>query len=165
MKVRAVFSVADMQAVKSAMGAARGAGVEDDDISLIARSDISLEKIPDDRQVAEGDFYPAAIRGALGGGTVGLLAGVVAMVAAPIGLTLAGVAGIALAGASLGSWATALAGSSVTDPVRRKFEAEIEAGRILVIVDGEQEVIDGATDAICATGAQRLPFDEASAMS
>lgn len=132
---------------------------------MIARSDISLEKIPDDRQVVEGDFYPAAIRGALGGGGVGLLAGVVALVLLPIGITVPGVVGIGLAGSALGTWATALAGSSVPDPVRRKFEEEIQGGRILVVIDGEQEQLSAATRAIVATGAVHLPFDEPSSMS
>ena len=63
MKTRHVFSVPDLAAARAAMDAARRAGVADDDISLIARSDIELENIPEERKVVEGDFYPAAIRG------------------------------------------------------------------------------------------------------
>lgn len=165
MKHRAVFSAPDMDAIRHAMTAARQAGVENDDLSLIARSDISLEEIPENRKVVEGDFYPAAVKGAAGGGAVGLLAGLLAVVFAPIGITAAGVIGLGLAGASLGTWATALAGSAVPDPVRRQFEDEIREGRILLVVDVDEEHHDRAVAAITATGVTHLPFDKPTVMS
>jgi len=165
MKRRAVFSAADMPTVRAAMHAARTAGVDNDDISLIARSDIELENVPDDRKVEDGDFYPAAVRGAVGGGVAGLLAGLVAVVVAPIGITVAGVVGLGLAGASLGAWSTALAGSTVPDPVRRAFEEEIEQGRILVVIDGDEDVLPAAIRAMSATGAVHLPFDKPTTMT
>ena len=54
-----------------------GAGVfnaSDDDILLVARSDIELEAIPDDRKEADSDMLPAAARGAGMGAGAGLLA-------------------------------------------------------------------------------------------
>lgn len=165
MKRRIVFSASDMQAVRHAMTSARKAGVENDDISLIARSDISLDEIPESRKVVEGDFYPAAVKGAASGGAVGLLAGLVAVVFAPIGITAAGVIGLGLAGASLGSWATALAGSAVPDPVRRKFEDMIERGKILLVIDVDDEHHDHAVAAVSATGVDHLPFDRPSLMT
>ncbi|MGN6235768.1 hypothetical protein [Dyella sp.] len=165
MKRRAVFSATDMSVVREAMHAARASGIANDDISLIARSDIEVENIPDDRKVADGDFYPAAVRGAVGGGVVGLLAGLVAVVAAPIGITVAGVVGLGLAGASLGTWSSALAGSTVPDPVRRAFEDEIAQGRILVVIDGEEEILPAAIAAVSATRAVHLPFDRPTVMT
>lgn len=165
MKRRAVFSATDMSVVREAMHAARSSGIANDDISLIARSDIEVENIPDDRKVADGDFYPAAVRGAVGGGVVGLLAGLVAVVAAPIGITVAGVVGLGLAGASLGTWSSALAGSTVPDPVRRAFEDEIAQGRILVVIDGEEEILPAAIAAVSATRAVHLPFDRPTVMT
>lgn len=165
MKRRAVFSATDMSIVREAMHAARSSGIANDDISLIARSDIELENVPDDRKVADGDFYPAAIRGAVGGGVAGVLAGLVAVVAAPIGITFAGVVGLGLAGASLGTWSSALAGSTVPDPVRRKFESEIQQGRILVVIDGEEEILPAAITAVSATRAVHLPFDRPTVMT
>jgi len=165
MKRRAVFRAADMSVVREAMHAARSSGIANDDISLIARSDIELENIPDDRRIADGDFYPAAVRGAVGGGAVGLLAGLIAVVAVPIGITFAGVVGLGLAGASLGTWSSALAGSTVPDPVRREFEGEIEQGRILVVIDGEEDVLPSAVAAVAATRAEHLPFDRPTVMT
>lgn len=165
MKTRHVYSTADLAAAHAAMDAARQVGIADDDISLIARSDIELDVIPDDRKVVDGDFYPAAIKGVSGGAVVGLLAGLVAVAVPPLGLTLAGIGMTTLAGAAVGGWATALAGSAVPDPVRREFEGEIESGRILVVLDAEKSVLEQADPVVLKTGARVLPFDKPTVMT
>lgn len=165
MKTRHVYSAGELATAYAAMDAARRSGVADDDISLIARSDMELEAIPDDRKVVEGDFYPAAIRGVTGGAAVGLLAGLVVVAVPPLGLTLAGVGVATLTGAAVGGWATALAGSAVPDPVRREFEDEIARGNILVILDAEKEVLDRADPLVQEAGAKRLPFGKPTLMT
>lgn len=165
MKTRHVFSTADLASAKTAMQAARAAGIPEDDISLIARSDIELEAMPEQHKEAGSDFYPAALRGVIGGGATGLLAGLVAVAIPPVGVTLAGVAGLTLAGALTGGWASALVGASVPDPVRRKFEGEIEAGRILVVLDADKALLARAEPAITRAGATPLPFDQPTALT
>lgn len=147
------------------MAAARHAGLDDHDLALIARSDIELEGIPDRRKLAATDFVPAALRGAATGGAVGLLGGVVAVAFPPLGVTLAGAAALALGGAAVGSWTAALIGTTVEDPVRRKFEDEIEAGRILLVIDGKDPALSAADAAVIATGARALPFQTPSTLS
>ena len=165
MKMRHVFSTPDLNAARTAMDAARGAGVHDDDILLVARSDIELTAIPDGRKEADTDLMPAAVRGAGYGAGAGLLAGLVAVVVTPIGLTLAGAAAATAAGALLGGWASALVGSSLPDPIRQKFHDEIEAGNILVVIDGPIDVLTSAEPRIIAAGATPLPFEASKAMS
>jgi hypothetical protein len=164
MKTRHVFSTPDLDTARAAMDAARNAGIEDECILLVARSDIELESIPNDRQEADSDFIPAALRGAGYGGAAGLLAGLVAIVVTPIGLTLAGAGAFALAGALMGGWASALMGSSLPDPVRRKFDDEIQAGNILVVIDASKEVLTSAEPAIVRAGATPLPFEATTAL-
>ena len=72
---------------------------------------------------------------------------------------------LTLGGAALGTWTAALVGSTVEDPVRRRFEEEIEAGRILLVADGEDPALSVASAAIIATGARALPFEMPSAIS
>jgi len=163
MKTRRVYSTPDVASAQRALQAARGAGVGNDDLSLIARSDIELESIPDERKEAKTDFLPAVARGAAGGGAAGLLAGLVAVAIPPLGITLAGVGVMAVAGALVGSWSSALVGATVPDPVRRRFEEEIESGRILLVIDAEEPVLAPADTAIRATGAALLPYEAASA--
>lgn len=165
MKMRHVFSTPDLDTAQAAMNAAREAGVHDDDILLIARSDIELESIPDERREADTDLMPAAVRGAGYGAGAGLLAGLVAVVVTPIGLTLAGAAAATAAGALLGGWASALVGSSLPDPIRQKFHDEIEAGNILVVIDGPKDLLTAAEPGIVRSGAMPLPFEASKAMS
>lgn len=159
MKIRHVYSTPDIDTAADAMSAARAAGVHDDDLLLVARSDIELASIPDDRKEADTDLRQAAIRGAEFGAGAGLLGGLLAIVVAPIGLTLAGAAAVTLAGAVIGSGAAALFGSGLPDPIRQKFEQEIDSGKILLVVDGTEELLAAAEPAIARTGAARLPYE------
>lgn len=165
MKNRHVFSTPNVESAKTVMQAARVAGIPEDDISLIARADIELEATPEQHKEAGSDFYPAALRGVVGGGAIGLLAGLVAVAIPPVGITVAGVAGLTIAGALTGGWSGALTGASVPDPVRRKFEDEIEAGRILVVLDGDNEVLARAEPALTRAGGTMLPFDRPTALT
>ncbi|MCX7514271.1 hypothetical protein [Frateuria sp. STR12] len=158
MKTRCVFSTTDLAAARAAMAAARQAGIPDDDISLIAREDIELQHIPDHLMVGRTDFYPAAARGAACGGGTGVLLGLIAVAVPPLGVTLAGATAIALAGAAVGCWTGALVGTDVPDAVHRKFKGDIEAGRILVVIDATRERLAAACPSLLATGARHLPL-------
>ncbi|MBB5865067.1 hypothetical protein [Xanthomonas sp. 3058] len=163
MKLRHVYSTADLDSAQRVVHAARTAGIDNDGLSLIARSDIELERIPDERKDATTDFLPAAARGAATGGAAGLVAGLVAIAVPPIGLTVAGVGVMAVAGALVGSWTSALVGATVPDPIRRQFEEEIEAGRVLVIVDADEAELRSVEPTLIAAGAKHLPYEVASA--
>ncbi len=141
MTERHVFIATTVEQLVPAVDAARSAGIGADGISLVARSDIELEAFPDELKLTETDFLPAAARGAGLGAATGTLAGLVAAAFPPLGLTLAGaMIGGGVAGALVGSWSSAIVGAAVPEGVRRHFEEEIEAGRILVVIDatGEQ---------------------------
>lgn len=165
MQTRHVFSVPDLDTARDAIRVAREAGLTNDNLSLIARSDIELESIPDRHKEASTDFMPAALRGAATGGAAGLVAGLVAIAFPPLGVTLAGAALLTVGGAAVGTWASALVGSSVEDPVRRKFEEEIQAGRILVVLDAEDPQLPAAEAALKAIGATALPYEGTTALT
>ena len=140
-------------------------GLMDAPLSLIAHSDIELESIPDRHKEASTDFMPAALRGAATGGAAGLVAGLLAIAFPPLGVTLAGAALLTAGGAAVGTWVSALVGSTVEDPVRRKFEEEIQAGRILVVLDAEDPQLPAAEAAIMAVGATPLPYEGTTALT
>lgn len=165
MKTRHVYSTSGLDQARAAMRAAREAGIADEDLSLIARHDIELDAIPEHRKDEHTDFAPAAARGLAEGGATGILAGLVAMAFPPLGVTIAGAVAAGAAGALVGAWTSALMGASAPDPVRKKFEGEIEAGRILVVVDGEGDALARAERDIRATGAIDLPFEQPTALS
>ncbi len=164
MKTRHVYSTPNLAGARAALDAALDAGIADADVLIVARSDIELDAIPNKRKEADTDFMPAAARGAGLGGALGAVGGLIAVVT-PLGVTLLGAAAIAAAGAMVGGWAASLAGASQPDPIRQKFEVEIADGRILVVVDGEDEILARSRSAILATGAVELPFEGTSALS
>lgn len=140
MSTRRIYSAPDLARAEQAVAAARAAGVDDDCLSLVARSDIEVDAVSDEMKQADTDMVPAAARGAGLGAAAGAVAGLAAMTFPPLGLTLAGaLLGGGAAGALVGTWASALAGASIQEPERRHYEAEIEAGRVLVVVDADDD--------------------------
>lgn len=165
MKTRHVYTTPDLPTAQRVIAAARSAGVPDDDVLLIARSDIEMDAVPDNRKEADSDMLPAAAKGAGLGAGAGLLAGLVAVAIPPLGITLAGAAATTLAGAAIGSWSAALMGSTLPDPVRRKFEERIEKGEILVVLDAPADLLPRVDPQIASAGAVRLPFEASSSAS
>lgn len=166
MKIRNVFLVENLAVAKKAVDAARRHGLDDAQISLITQSEVELERIPDSlKDDAATDFAPAAVRGALGGGTVGLLAGLIGAAIPPLGITLVGAAFLGVAGAAVGTWSSALMGSAVPNEVHRKFEQHIRAGEALVVIDAEQAQMPAIAAALQATGAHQVQFEAPTALS
>jgi hypothetical protein len=165
MNRRHVYSTPDIATAELAVAALRRTGVDEEGISLIARQDIELTQIDNEHIEHRNDFAQGALKGVVGGAGSGLLVGLVAMVVPPLGLTLAGVAALTLGGAAVGSWAGMLAGASVPDTVRQKFEGEIASGRVLVVVDGDEEVLARAAAALQPLDANLLPFNTLTAIS
>ena len=146
---RLVYAFDSTGAARDAVATLRARGIGESKLSLIARSDIELEKIPDRYLDARQDFMPALGRGAAFGGITGLVAGLVAMAIPPLGITLSGPVLLAFlaGGAAVGAWSGSMIGGAVPDEVRRKFEDEINAGRTLVVADcgpGEEPVVTSA---------------------
>lgn len=138
MSTRRIYSAPDLARAEEAIATARQAGLGDEALSLVARSDIEVGAMPDDMKQADTDMLPAAARGAGFGAAAGMVAGLAALTFPPLGLTLAGaLLGGGVAGALVGTWASALVGSAVPETERRRYEEEIEAGRVLVVVDAE----------------------------
>jgi hypothetical protein len=165
MKTKHVYLAQDLAAASVAVARVRAAGVDEPDIALVARADLEIQELPERYRNASTDFVPAMLKGALAGGSAGLLAGLVAVAIPGLGVTLAGAAAIAAVGAAAGTWSSGLMGSALPDPVRRRFEDQIAAGRILVVIDAPDADHAGIAAALEAVGVVRLPFEESSAMT
>lgn len=160
MSHRYVFSTRDVAHTREALAALHMAGIGNASISLVARSDIELERIPDTLKEADTDAVPAAVRGMGIGGVTGLLAGLAAVALAPVGITIAGAMALGAVGALVGGWSSSLMGSALPDAVRQQFEDEIGSGRILVLVDADDATqVAAVVDAMRHAGATRLDYD------
>ena len=127
MKTRHVYAIDSLPRLTNAMDAARGCGVHDDDLAVVARHDIELRIDPDAPEPAPH------------GQLTGLLAGLSAVTVPTLGVSFAGAGLINLIGSAVGGWVPALAGDTVDDEVRRRYHDEVEAGRILLVVDVSPE--------------------------
>lgn len=165
MKKRHVFSTPSLDVARQAYRAAREQGIDSDSILLEARKDIEIHRIRDDRKNVGMDFLPAAMRGTLLGAIAGLAAGLITMNIPFFGVSLLGAFGLMIVGALVGTWASALIGSALPDEVRRTFANEIDAGKILVVVEAEPEAFDDAQAAIVRAGGTLLPYEATAALT
>jgi hypothetical protein len=99
------------------------------------------------------------------GALVGLLAGFVGMGIPYFGISSLGALALMVLGALVGTWASVLIGSALPDEVRRTFADEIDAGRILVVIDAEPEAFRVAEPAIAHAGGLRLPYEVNAALT
>jgi len=136
---RYIYAFDTPESARAAVADLKAAGFDEKQVSLVARSDIQLEQIPDRLLDPSMDFVPALGRGAVVGGATGLFAGIVATAIPALGIVLGGPAliGFLAGGALVGAWSSALVGATVPDQIRRTFESEIEAGRTLLVVDSD----------------------------
>jgi len=141
---RYIYAFDSIEPARVVITKLKQAGIAEAQLSLVASSQTQIEQVPDRYLDVSKDFVPAAARGAAIGGATGVIAGLIAMAIPPLGIAVGGAAliGFFAGGAAVGAWASALVGASVPDEVRRKFEDEIKAGRILLVVDS-----NGSNDA------------------
>lgn len=129
----------DVTAAEHAINDLKVTGFTPDSISVITRNRDANNRL---LQETEGnEAGQGALSGALGGGTLGavlgwLLAGGTALIPGVGPIIAAGVLGAtvtgALVGGSLGSIASALAGSGIPEEHAQEYEAHIRGGRTLV---------------------------------
>ena len=165
MMKRHVFAVTSLPDAEAVVQTARRHGVEDNAISLEASSAVEIADISDEFKNVSMDFVPAAWHGALGGAAAGFVLGLVAMSFASFGMTFTGALVLLVVGALVGMFASALVGSAIPDSVRRTFQREIAAGKILVVIDAEPEAFEKFEADIAKAGGTRLSFDAISALN
>jgi len=151
--LRRIYSLASPDQARAAVAALRAAGFTEEHIALAARSDIELERLPDTYVEDSHDFNGGLKRGLVVGSGTGLLAGLVAASIPSFGVTLAGAAALAIAGAAVGGWSSALVGTSVPGDLHRDFEQEIANGRVVLAVKTAPGDEQKAQDALGFLGA------------
>lgn len=137
-----LFLVPDVDTAHSVVGTLREIGVSDERIGVLANSEARIEDLPEADVEDDSDVLPAFGRGIAAGGATGLLAGLAALAFPPAGLVAGGAALVAtttLGGASFGAFASALVGTSVANSQLREYEEAIEQGKILMIVEVEED--------------------------
>ena len=136
---RLYFLVPDIDTTGRLVDELREIGVKDGDISIVGKDHLALESahLHEGGTFAQSDFSHAVARGIALGGSSGLLAGIAAVTFPPAGLVLGGGAILAMGvfGAGYGAWASSLIGISVPEHGIKRYEAAIDNGNLLMLVD------------------------------
>jgi len=146
MTTRLYFLVPDETSAAKITQAVRAQNIKEDNIYAVAKEEKYplQEGVPEAGLVQQSDLVNSAKRGATIGGTVGLFAGLTAVVLTPMGLIAAGgaVLGAGMAGATAGTWTSTMIGVSVPNSDLSEFQDAIDEGQIMMLVDVEDDLAD-----------------------
>lgn len=160
---RLYFLVPDIDTTTRLVSELREIDIKDADISIVGKDHHALEQahLHEGGAFASSDFSHAVARGIALGGTTGLLAGIAAVTFPPAGLVFGGgaILGMGLFGAGCGAWASSLIGISVPERGVKRYEAAIEQGQLLMLVD----VPRWQVESVCAVIRSHHPEVEISA--
>jgi hypothetical protein len=134
---RLYFLVPDVPTARKVVDELLLAHVEWRHIHLLAREGTPMEALPEATLAQKSDVVPALQRGIGAGAATGVLAGLVAMVFPPAGLTIAGgaLAALTLAGAGFGALLSTMIGARLPSSRLERFEEAIKNGELLMMVD------------------------------
>ena len=137
MRRRLYFMVPDVAGARGIRDDLLLARIEDSHIHVLAKDSIPLEGLHEASILQKTDFVHGAETGLVIGGGIGILAGMVAILFPPAGvdLQLVTILVTALVGAAFGAWVSSMVASSIPNSRLKTFEAGIETGRILMMVD------------------------------
>ncbi|GGB96111.1 hypothetical protein GCM10011352_22770 [Marinobacterium zhoushanense] len=140
---RLFFLVPGIESASKIVNELRDANIEEKQIYVVGKDHHLLEEahLHEAGLAQSSDLIPALERGAILGGSAGLLAGVLAVTFPPAGLALGGGAllGLGLFGAGFGAWASAMIGVSAGTPQLDELAQEIESGQLLMMIDVSRE--------------------------
>jgi hypothetical protein len=156
MKQRLYFVLPNQLSAKAIERELLLARVGPDSFGYLARSATALGYLPQAGLLQNSDLVhgirDGLLSGAVTGAAVGLLLYFMGVQAEP-GVML----GMALIGASFGSWAASLVAVSVPNRQLKAFEKDLEEGRILLMVDVPKKMVKEVTELITS----RLPQADA----
>lgn len=135
---RIYFLVPDIDLARLIVNELLVARIEERHIHILAKRGTPLEDLPEASFLQKSDFIPAMERGLALGGTIGTLAGLVAVALGPFSLVVAGggiVLASGLAGAGVGAWLSGMVGLNIGNTRLKRFEEAIEQGELLMMID------------------------------
>lgn len=137
MKRRLYFVLPDVPSAEETLRDLLLARVPANNIRCLARRDVPLGELPEATFLQKTDVVHGATIGLAVGGVAGICAGVLVMLFPPGGVTLQLVTVLiaGLAGAGFGAWAASMAGTAVPNSRLKTFQAAIDAGAVLMMVD------------------------------
>lgn len=137
MKKRLYFMLPDFQSAHSMLDEMLLARVEERHLHFLAKRGTLPEDLPEANVLQKTDIVHGAEMGLVIGAVAGTLAGVMVVLLPPAGVSLQLVTILitALAGGLFGTWVSSMVGTQVPNSKLAAFHADIERGKVLMIVD------------------------------
>jgi len=135
---RFYFLIPALDTAKKLVIELQNMGIDEKNIYVLGKQDTITEAHFHPAGVMQiSDVQPALKKGALMGGILGFLAGVVAIIFPLAGFELGGglIIGMTVFGIVFGAWASSMIGISVKTPIVAKFEQAVKEGQFLMLVD------------------------------
>ena len=137
MRRRLYFVLPDVASARSMLNEMLLARIEVRHIHFLSRRDTLPDDLPEANVLQKTDIVHGAQMGIGIGGIVGAVAGALVVFFPPEGVTLKlfTILVVAIAGALFGAWASSMVASSVPNSRLKAFQRDMEAGRVLMMVD------------------------------
>jgi hypothetical protein len=137
MRRRLYFVLPDPGSAREVFNEMLLARVEEKRMRFLSRRGSLPGDLPEATLLQKTDVVHGAYVGIAIGGVAGAVGGLLAVLFPPGGLTLqfAAVLAAALLGALFGAWASSLAGTAVPNSQLARFQADIERGKVLMMID------------------------------
>ena len=150
MRRRLYFLVPNIERAREVFHALLLDRVEERHIHFLAREGVELGELPEATLLQKSDAVHGVALGLFVGGFTGAVAGAVVMLFPPEGLAmgLGAVLVLSLIGAVFGSWAASMIAVSVPNTHLRRFDKDLQHGKILMLLDIEKERMDAITHAV-----------------
>ena len=137
MRRRLYFVLPDIVSAKQIVNDLLLARIEERHMHFLAKEGVSLEGLHEASLLQTSDIVHGAESGLVVGGVSGIVAGIAVMMFPPTGMPMQLVTVLisAVLGSIFGVWVSSMIASSVPNSRLREFEREIEAGKLLLMVD------------------------------
>jgi hypothetical protein len=130
---------------------------------FLARRGTALDPLHEAGYLDKTDIAHGAAVGLALGGVIGALTGALVVAYPPEGTNPQLVAVLIgmLIGAPLGGWMASMAGAAVPNSRLRQFQADMEAGRVLMMVDVPYRRVEEITDLVVSRHPEAVPRGQA----
>jgi hypothetical protein len=163
MRRRLYFVLPDVESARRSADDLLLARVEDRHMRFLARRGTELEPLHEAGYLDKTDMVHGAAVGLAIGAIIGALVGVMVVAYPPEGTNpqLVSVLVGMLVGAPLGAWMASMAGAAVPNSRLKQFQADIDAGRVLMMVDVPFGRVDEITDLVVSRHPEAVPRGQA----
>jgi hypothetical protein len=163
MRRRLYFVLPDVESAKRTADDLLLARVDDRRMRFLAKRGTDLDPLHEAGYLDKTDIVHATALGLGLGAVIGALAGAVVVAYPPQGMSPQPVAVLIgmLVGAPLGAWMASMAGAAVPNSRLRQFDADLEAGRVLMMVDVPFQRVSEITELVVSRHPEAVPRGEA----